>query len=148
KGWGFQLTARSASNTQTQAGSFASSDANTQVKCVDKTINYYAETELDFGVSQTCPAAQPLAYIEHSNTGFYATLGPGSATYQFDWTPPATNIGSITIYVAGNAGVSPVPEPSASGDHIYATTYTLMPAAAPVYTNTYYFPHFALGGGW
>jgi uncharacterized protein (TIGR03437 family) len=42
------------------------------------------------------------------------------------WTPPATNVGNITIYVAGNAGVG-LPA-TATGDHIYAKTYTLTPS--------------------
>ncbi len=44
------------------------------------------------------------------------------------WTPPAANVGNITIYVAGNAGVGN--PPTDVGDHIYATTYTLTPAVA------------------
>ena len=43
--------------------------------------------------------------MEHSLAGYQATLNQGgSASYQFDWTPPATNVGNITFYVAGNAG--------------------------------------------
>jgi len=69
-----------------------------------------------------------LQYIEHNDAGYLHTMGLGSGTYQFDWTPPATNVGNITIYVAGNAGVGG--QPNANGDHIYATTFTLTPAAA------------------
>ena len=47
--------------------------------------------------------------------------------YEFDWTPPATAVGNITIYVAGNAANASGNE---QGDHIYTATYTLTPAAA------------------
>ncbi len=47
-------------------------------------------------------------------------------TYTFTWTPPTTNVGNITIYVAGNAGSGN--PPSADNDHIYATKYTLTPS--------------------
>ena len=36
--------------------------------------------------------------------------------YEFDWTPPATAVGNITIYVAGNAANGNGNE---QGDHIY-----------------------------
>ena len=39
-----------------------------------------------------------------------------------------------TIYVAGNAGIGG--EPSANGDHIYATTFTLTTASSPTQTAT------------
>jgi uncharacterized protein (TIGR03437 family) len=128
RGWGFQLTARSGSGS-VMAGSFAPADGNTLLMCSQESridpiqfvVNYVS------GAIPSCPAGDDVQFIEHSQTGFYATIGPGSATYQFDWMPPAANAGDITIYVAGNAGVG-VP-PSQNNDHIYATTYTLKPAA-------------------
>jgi len=129
KAWGFQLTARQASNTTTQAGSFASDDANTQVLCSDSTLDLNRELALGFGGSQNCPANQPLAYIEHTQTGYFASLNKtGSFTYQLEWTPPATNLGNVTFYVAGNAangnGIAD------AGDHIYAAPYTVTPQSA------------------
>jgi hypothetical protein len=35
--------------------------------------------------------------------GYDATKGAGSGTFQFDWTPPSTNVGNIVTYLAGNA---------------------------------------------
>jgi uncharacterized protein (TIGR03437 family) len=64
--------------------------------------------------------------MEHSYNGYLQTMGAGSGSYSFDWTPPATNVGNITVYVAGNAGV-PGP-PNQNGDHIYSTKYTLTPS--------------------
>ena len=121
--WGFQLTARPSSSTSTQAGSFASSDASTTVMCSDSTLDPNRERELVFGVTQTCPANQPLSYIEHSRAGSSASVGKtGSYSYQFDWTPPATNVGNIVVYVAGNAANG---DTTANGDHIYTNSFTL-----------------------
>jgi len=54
-------------------------------------------------------------------------MGTGSGSYTFDWTPPATAVGNVTFYVAGNAGVGG--PPTQDNDHIYATSYTLTPVA-------------------
>ena len=121
KGWGFELTARNASSPSTMAGTFAATDANTQLLCSQTNLQIFSTPP-----SQVCPGNQPLEYIEHTLQGFNSTIGPGSATYQFDWTPPATSVGNITIYVAGNAGVGQ--PPSQNGDHIYARTYTVTPS--------------------
>ncbi len=126
KAWGFQLTTRLASSTSTQEGSFTSSDANTQVICADP--NLFKQLPLLFPNAQTCPGGEPLSYIEHTLTGYQSSLGKtGSFTYQFDWTPPSTNVGNITIYVAGNAANGDL---AIGGDHIYTATYTLTPQAA------------------
>ena len=134
RAWGFQLTARESGNTTFEAGSFASTDNHTLVMCASTTTlaNF---KELDFGGAQTCPSAQPLAYIEHSLDGYQSTLNQaGSATYEFDWTPPATDVGSITFYLAGNAG--PGGPPNQNNAHIYTNTFTLTPAASTGPTPT------------
>jgi uncharacterized protein (TIGR03437 family) len=133
--WGFQLTARLASNVSTMEGTFAPVDANTQIMCSETNLqiyNAYCLTGAGKGCAfpssaPACPANLPLAYMEHSYTGYLTTMGTGSGSYQIDWTPPATNVGNITFYVAGNAGV-PGP-PNVAGDHIYTTKYTLTPSA-------------------
>ena len=128
RAWGFQLTARNASNTSTQAGTFASVDANTLVMCGTTTADINTEVILNSGGPQTCPAAKPLSYIEHSIAGYNSTIGkvPGQGTYQLTWTPPATNVGNVVVYVAGNAANG---DGTSSGDHIYTTSYTLTPSA-------------------
>lgn len=128
KGWGFQLTARSGSPATAMAGTFASTDANTLLMCSQTNLFVYQAVNYNPNGGQTCPTNEPLEYIEHSLTGFNATIGPGSATYQFDWTPPATNVGNIVIYVAGNAGLGQ--PPIVTGDHVYTAKYTLTPASA------------------
>jgi uncharacterized protein (TIGR03437 family) len=118
--WGFQMTARLASNlSQGQAGSFAASDASTQVIC-------------DSGSNAPCPASLPVQFVEHNLTGWQASVNhKGSYTYQFDWTPPATNVGNVTLYAAGNASNSVNTfAPDASTGHIYTANVTLTPAVA------------------
>jgi uncharacterized protein (TIGR03437 family) len=126
--WGFQLTARLASNTTTVAGTLASTDQNTTMMCASTDFNQQQEAPYAPGQTQTCPAAMPLQYIEHSLTGYNATKGhTGSQTYEFDWTPPATSSGDVKVYVSGNAANGDLTE---RGDHIYNTSFTLTPAAA------------------
>jgi uncharacterized protein (TIGR03437 family) len=125
--WGFQLTARTAV-PGTQAGTFASSDPYTGLQCAEAGNVNNESLLLSLPGAQVCPSNMSLAYIEHNYSGYLHTMGQGSGTYQFDWTPPAANVGSITIYVAGNAGHGG--EPTTIGDHVYARTYTLTPSAA------------------
>jgi len=131
KGWGFQLTARSGSPATTMAGTFASTDANTLLMCSQSNLLVFQQVNYSSSGAQVCPANDPLEYIEHSLAGFNATIGPGSATYQFDWTPPASDVGNIVIYVAGNAGLGQ--PPVVTGDHVYTAKYTLQscPTGAP-----------------
>lgn len=124
--WGFQLTARPSSDSRTMAGSFTSTDRFTAVVCNVPPFIDFQDVFLDFGGNQNCPANRNLAYIEHTQNGS-GRLQPGSQTYEFDWTPPATNVGNITLYVAGNAGNANGQE---TGDHIYTATVTVAPAPA------------------
>src|ERR1035437_182832 len=122
RAWGFQLTARLATNTATLAGSFASTDQNTTMMCAANDFSSQREAPYVSGKTQTCPASMTLQYMEHSLAGYNASKGhTGSQTYEFDWTPPATNSGNVIVYVSGNA---------ANGDHIYNTSFTLTPATA------------------
>ncbi|HKA00352.1 MAG TPA: choice-of-anchor V domain-containing protein [Candidatus Solibacter sp.] len=128
RAWGFQLTARLASNTATVAGTFASTDTNTFLMCAG--ANLFTQLEVDYSPTktQTCPTNMPLQYVEHSLAGYNASKGrTGSQTYELDWTPPATAQGNVTFYVAGNAANGDL---STNGDHIYATSYTLTPGSA------------------
>jgi uncharacterized protein (TIGR03437 family) len=126
RAWGFQLTARLASNSAGMAGSLASTDANTLLMCA--TANLSSQKDVGFGASQTCPSNMPLQYIEHSLAGYNASKGhTASQTYEFDWTPPATDSGDVVVYVSGNAANGDL---TTNGDHIYNTSYTLKAAAA------------------
>jgi uncharacterized protein (TIGR03437 family) len=130
RAWGFQLTARQSSATNTMAGALSSTDANTLLMCADP-ANLQNEQEMAFGTNaQGCPSKLPLGYIEHSLTGYNSTLQKmGSATYQFDWTPPASNIGNITLYVAANSGPATA-SPTQTGADVYTKTYTLTPVSS------------------
>jgi uncharacterized protein (TIGR03437 family) len=117
--WGFQATARVANAATTNAGSFASSDRTTAVLCTSSASDING-TFRDFGPSQVCPADKPLAFIEH------ASPKPLTQTFEFDYTPPATNVGDIRIYIAANAANNNQHE---DGDQIYSTFVTLTPVA-------------------
>ena len=129
--WGFQLTARPSNSAATMAGNFAFTDANTLLMCSQPNLAVFqaqcqnATSDSCTTTSTSCRTGYTLEYMEHSLTGFTATKGLGSGSYQFDWTPPATNVGNVVIYLAGNAGRPG--QPTADGDHIYTTTYTLTP---------------------
>jgi len=106
--WGFQLTARQANNASSQAGTFTPGrDGYTQIVCTQTTFRSES-----FG---SCPSSMPLQYIEHTLSG--TRLGAKSpVTFAFDWTPPASDVGSIAIYVAANAANG---DGNTTGDHIY-----------------------------
>jgi len=118
--WGFELTARPSSSSTTMAGTFTpGSDGYTQLVC----------SLPGFGNEQygsTCPSSLPLAYIEHTELGT-RNGATGSVTFQFDWTPPSSNVGNIVVYVAANAANG---NGAPTGDHIYTNQYTLTPASA------------------
>jgi uncharacterized protein (TIGR03437 family) len=130
KAAGFQLTARVASSPSTMAGTFATVDTNTQVICSQTGLQIYNSVTN----GQACKSGYTLQYIEQTSaagggTGFENSIAHGLPyTYNFKWTPPATNVGNVTIYVAGNAGVGN--PPSQNGDHVYSTKYTVTPGSA------------------
>ncbi len=110
--WGFELTAR-VSSDNSQAGDITSTDSNTQVRCAN-------------GRTKPCSTSSPQQYITHTQSG--TRLGTSSGvTFEFDWTPPATNKGTVTLYAAGNAANGNNTE---AGDHIYTTKRTLTAADA------------------
>ena len=125
--WGFQITARAASSpTTTQAGNFTDVNGNTQgnnsspVQVICFTGNY-----------APCPTSNPLQWSEHTLAGWAAGVNhPKSYSFQTLWTPPATNIGNVTLYAAGNASSSTTPNaPNVSTGHIYTSNITLSPAS-------------------
>jgi uncharacterized protein (TIGR03437 family) len=120
---GFELTARLASTPSTMAGSFAATDVNTQLVCSQPNLIVFEPVPNT--TPQSCPIGYTLQYIEQSLTGFNNSVGHLPYTFSFTWTPPCTNAGNVTIYVAADAG-SGLP-PSEDDDHIYATTYTVSP---------------------
>ena len=108
--WGFEMTARLNSDLQNaQAGDFTVIDNFTQVICQD---------------TGPKPCLSGPSFIEHTSAGTRNGT-KGGAAFQFDWTPPATNLGPITFYVAGNAANG---NGSSAGDLIYTSSVQLDPA--------------------
>lgn len=97
--YGFELSARVDSNPRLMgAGTLASTDSNTQVL----TCSSAAAMNIP-PFAGSCPSGNTLQWIEHNLTG-YTRSAPPATTYSFNWTPPATNVGTVTLYAAGNAG--------------------------------------------
>jgi uncharacterized protein (TIGR03437 family) len=116
--WGFEASARLNSDLAGgQAGSLGSVDNFTQVICED---------------NGPAPCATGVQFIQHTTAGTRNGTKNG-ATFQFDWTPPATNVGPVTLFVAGNAANG---DGTSAGDHIYTSSIQLTPVtpSAPVVT--------------
>ena len=110
KVYGFQMSARLDSNpTNGQAGDFT---AGTQqiVICDNSSLKG----------SNGCPSSAPVEFIEHSSPF-------KSNTITVNWTPPSSNVGTVTLYVAANAANG---DGNNTGDHIYTTSLQLSPAEA------------------
>ena len=127
--WGFQLTARYAGSPSAQAGTFTPGpDGYTQLVCTQTTFR----TEQFGNTCSSSSSSLPLQYIEHTPAG--TRLGTtGSVTFAFDWTPPATNVGDINIYVAANAANG---DGTTGGDTIHTAHYTLTAAPSNLPTIT------------
>lgn len=109
--YGFQLTARLVSNLSNgQAGSLAAVDSNTKVICED-------------GRDAPCSSTSVVQFAEQNATGYRS----GSSSFKVDWTPPATDVGNVRLYVAANASNA---NGNNSGDHIYTSNVELTPAVA------------------
>jgi uncharacterized protein (TIGR03437 family) len=120
--YGFQMTARLDSDqVNGQAGDFTPTPPNQIVLCDDGSLK----------LSKGCPANSQVQFIEHS---FEFPPGASATPYVFTWTPPATNVGPVHFYVAGNA-VNNNDQPDA-GDHVYTNSYVLQPFVPFICTNT------------
>jgi hypothetical protein len=107
--YGFELSARVDNNPRfAGAGTFTRVDANTQV------LDCSTPGVVPF--TGSCPPGNSLQWIENNITG-YSRSAPPSTTYNFNWTSPATNVGTITLYASGIAG---------SGALIVSLTHTYM----------------------
>ena len=104
--WGFQMTALDGTNNA--AGTFTSTDGFTYT---------------DFGNLRF--------YVAQTQTGTFAGTGSG-ASWTFDWTAPATDVGPVTFYAAGNQANN---NNGRLGDQIYTAT-AVSQIAAPSPTST------------
>ncbi|MBD0325880.1 MAG: hypothetical protein ICV68_05585, partial [Pyrinomonadaceae bacterium] len=94
--WGFQLTALD--DSEQKAGTLAPLDNLTQV----------LDNQGPFPNRQ---------YIEHTSLGTFFGQHDG-ASWTFNWTAPATDVGPVTFYAAGNHANG---DGNSSGDNIYFT---------------------------
>jgi uncharacterized protein (TIGR03437 family) len=120
--YGFQMTARLESNLAAgQAGGFTAATGQV-VLCSDKAGP--AAKSL-FKGKNGCPANAPIEFIEHYLQPFNTNM------ISVTWTPPATNVGNVHIYVAANASPAFLGTDNINkNDHIYTANYTLSPQAA------------------
>jgi hypothetical protein len=99
--WGFEMTALTGIN---MAGAFSTVDSNTQ-------------TITDSG----------RQYIEHTLAGSFGGQ-TGGATWTMNWTAPATNVGPIAFYAAGNQANN---NGGPSGDRIILASAISQPLTTP-----------------
>jgi uncharacterized protein (TIGR03118 family) len=112
--WGFQMSARLKSDLMNgQAGDFNPTDGLTQVMC-------------DSGTPKPCSDTEVVQFIAHTVAGTRPGTS-GSATFEFDWTPPSTDSGNVVLYAAANAANG---DGGPVGDHIYTTSIELTAAVA------------------
>src|SRR6267154_2969042 len=110
KAYGFQMTARLESNLSNgQAGDFTAGSQQF-VLCDNGSLKG----------TKGCPQNSPVQFIEHSAPFL-------SNTISITWTPPASNVGNVHIYVAANAANH---DGTSLGDHIYTANYVLTPQSA------------------
>jgi uncharacterized protein (TIGR03437 family) len=103
--WGFQLTARSLNNPSIAAGTFTVSQG-LLVRCLD-------------GTSSPCNNNPEFASQDASST----QVGkPDFGEWDVEWTPPASEVGAIVLYAAGNAANN---NGTNAGDRIYTTSLEL-----------------------
>jgi uncharacterized protein (TIGR03437 family) len=103
--WGFQLTARLASDLTRAVGSFTPT-TDIRVLC-DNNRDAPCDGALEFAAHRAAPRTPPGA-------GF---------TFDVPWTPPATDVGDLVFFAAGNAADgNGIP---GAGDRIYTTVRTL-----------------------
>jgi uncharacterized protein (TIGR03437 family) len=106
--WGFQFTARVASDTTKGAGTIVGNDT-ILVRC-------------GLGIAVPPCAGEPEPqFAEHTQPSTRAGTRDG-VEWEFDWNPPANEVGDITLFVSGNAANN---SNSPAGDRIYNTRITL-----------------------
>ena len=104
--WGFQLTVLDTASDE-KAGELQSTDGLTQV------------------LNNAGPGSA-RQYIEHSANGTF--IGQqNSASWTFNWTAPATDVGPVQFYAAGNQANN---DGNTSGDYIYRTFIASAPASS------------------
>lgn len=121
--WGFQLTARMASDPTKRAGEF-SLNPSFHVRCPPAPGR---EKTADNG------CGEQVEFVEHGGTPD-STLGGvnGSKTFEVEWTPPAQDTGDVIFYAAGNAANG---NGNNQGDRIYTTSLTIRAESLCTFTG-------------
>ena len=104
--WGFQLTVLDTASDE-KAGDLQSTNGLTQV------------------LNNAGPGSA-RQYIEHTSAGTFVGQQNG-ASWTFNWTAPATDVGPVTFYAAGNHANN---DGNTSGDYIYRTFVASAPASS------------------
>src|SRR3989454_372569 len=116
KRWGFELTVLSSGS---KAGELQNLSAFTQI------------------LNNEGPGAD-RQYIEHNSGGTFQGQS-GGASWTFNWVAPASDVGPVTFYAAGNQANN---DGNTSGDQIYTTQVTAAPSMPVVsslqFNNTNY----------
>lgn len=108
--WGFQLTARTATNEISAAGTFTATNL-IRVLCAPT------------GTDAPCNGQREFA----SHTTNSIQLGTnGRSVWEVEWTPPAQDAGDVVFYAAGNAADNSA---NNTGDLIYTTSAVVRSAA-------------------
>lgn len=116
--WGFQMTSRQSSDTTKNAGTWVGNDT-VQLKC-----------GLTLG-NPPCGGDPEPQFVEHVQASTRAGTRVG-VEWEIEWTPPANEVGDITIYAAGNAADN---SGTNAGDRIYTTSITLKAEGACTLTK-------------
>jgi uncharacterized protein (TIGR03437 family) len=104
---GFQMSARQAASTGTQAGTFTAG-SGMRVICGDDSPRQ----------GTSCPSNNALEFIEH------ITPNP-QGEWTFQWTAPSEAVGDVRFFVAANAANG---NGANTGDRIYTANFTLTAA--------------------
>jgi uncharacterized protein (TIGR03437 family) len=99
--WGFQLTARLASDETKPAGTF----------------NPTGEVRVTCASGTDAPCNGETEFAEHTTTSTRQSQFL-SSTWEVEWTPPATDVGEVVFYAAGNAADNSL---NNQGDRIFTT---------------------------
>ncbi|MBO6575729.1 MAG: T9SS type A sorting domain-containing protein [Rhodothermales bacterium] len=83
-------------------------------------------------------ASNNPAYVTHAG----APPGMSSRTFNVEWVPPSSSVGTVLLYIAGNAANG---NGGATGDNIYTATYPLAESGTSIDQDPVP-SHFALTG--
>lgn len=122
--WGFELTARLASDGTQPAGTLSLAQGYT--------------------LAQLEGSPGSVQYVTHTSAGTRPGTS-GGATWDVYWTAPSASVGSVTFYAAGNAANN---NGAPTGDHIYTTSLTIAPTPAEGPAPNMAMPQLVYGEGW